>query len=105
MHRVLSVDPSICGVKFFSKSQVDTQPAFATVPVCRPQELEERPTPAKPAQPLLELTPPLLPNPGGGPRALLIGAPHNSEVTAVGGGADSPHVFLELLKSNKIEHK
>jgi len=47
---------------------------------------------------LLAFVAPLLPKPGGGPRALLIGAPQSSEVTAVGGGADSPHVFLEVLQ-------
>lgn len=41
----------------------------------------------------------LLLKPGGGPRTLLIGAPQSSEVTAVGGGADSPQVFFELVNA------
>lgn len=73
-----------------------------TVEDCKPHELEDLLTLPKPAHPLLVFVAPLLPKPGGGPRALLIGAPHSSEVTAVGGGADSPHVFLELLKKSTL---
>lgn len=96
------MEPSICGVRFFSKSHVDIQPELLTVEDCRPHELEDLLTLPKPAQPLLALVAPLLPKPGGGPRGLLIGAPQSSEVTAVGGGADSPHVFLELLRAKSI---
>lgn len=106
MHKVLSVDPSICGVRFFNSNQVegDTQPELAPPAPgaldCNPQVLER----LKADQPLLtfDIEPvPLFPNPGGGPR-LFIGAPHNSEVTAVGvgGGTTSPTAqeFFELLK-------
>lgn len=77
---------------------MDIQPELLTVDDWRPHELDDLLTLPKPApQPLLAFVAPLLLKPGGGPRALLIGAPHSSEVTAVGGGADSPHVFLEVL--------
>lgn len=103
MHSVFRVDPSIWGVRFLSSNHVEggelTQsepPAPGAALDCRPQVLER----LSAAQPLLALdTPlvPLLPKPGGGPRFdLPIGAPHSSEVTAVGGGAESPQVLLEL---------
>lgn len=77
---------------------MDVQAELLTVDDWRPHELEDLLTLPRPApQPLLVLVAPLVLKPGGGPRALFIGAPHNSEVTAVGGGADSPHVFLEVL--------
>lgn len=98
MHNVFKVEPSICGVRFLNRSQVDIQPELLTVEDWRPQELDDLLTLLKPAQPLLVFEAPLLLKPGGGPRALLIGAPQSSEVTAVGGGADSAHVFLELLR-------
>lgn len=102
IHNVFNVEPSIWGVKFLSNSHVETQLELLTGFDWRPpQELEDFVTLPKPAQPLLVLPAPLLPRPGGGPRALLIGAPQSSEVTAVGGGADS-HVFFEL--HNKIEY-
>lgn len=103
MHSVFKVEPSICGVRFLSSNQVEfAQPELLTVEDWRPHELEDLLTLLMPDQPLLVFEAPLLLNPGGGPRALLIGAPQSSEVTAVGGGADSPHVFLELLKEIEL---
>lgn len=102
MQSVLSVEPSICGVKLRKSSHVEVEtqpvlPGFGALP-CRPQVLE-RPRDDQPLLALETALEPLLPRPGGGPRPdLLIGAPHSSEVTAVGGGADSPHVFFELKK-------
>lgn len=93
MQRVFKVEPSIWGVRFLSSNQVETQAAF--VLDWKPQELDLLTVP-KPAQPLLVFPVVLLLKPGGGPRTLLIGAPQSSEVTAVGGGADSPQVFFEL---------
>lgn len=42
--------------------------------------------------------------PGGGPRGFVIGTPHSSEVTAVGGGTLSPQVALdEAILHNGLE--
>lgn len=82
-------------VRFLSNNH--GEPQLPVLP-CVPQEETPRPPPTLALdQPLARLMFEVpFARPGGGPRDLVMGAPHNSEVTAVGGGAVSPQVFLDL---------
>ena len=104
MHNVFKVDPSIWGVKLRRSNQVELEihPALGVFGglVCNPHVFDRPPSPVHPLV-TLDVLPAAFfePSPGGGPRPdLFIGAPQSSDVTAVGGGAESPHVFLALIK-------